>query len=807
MRVLVTRPEADAAVLVAALEARGHQALVQPLLVIEPAAPEPPLDLAGVQALLFTSANGVRAFAEVSSERGLPVFAVGDASAEAARAAGFTGVESAGGDVEDLARLVKGRLDPAAGALLHGAGGSLAGDLKGELEGAGFEVRRSVLYKAEPVRELSESARAALAGGDLDAVLFFSPRTAKTFVRLVADHGLAADCERCLAVCLSAAVADNLGALSWRGLRTAAQANQQALLACLDDTDRAAAGDVGQGDIMAQDSASQDPEPGAEPPPGASRAQTVISAFGGIRPMAHNLGVAVSTVQGWKERGAIPANRQAQVLAAADAAGIEIDEAVFARPGKAGKPGKPRRGKARASKPEPAAPEPAAPEPPMEGEILPPLDRAEEQDAEPETPTPEAPRPEPPQSEPPHPEPPHPEPAAPPARGRGRAALVVTAVVLALAAGGAFLTRDLWYPGAAEDADQAVIAADEPEASPAPAEAPMPAAEPAQTVEAPVQLAPEPSEATAPPEPEPNEAAAALEPAPSEAVPQPEPEPSVTVMPPEPEAEPAAPAPAVPQPAPELAQTLDALGAEVSALQARFGRLEDQAAAPAATADQLAALVAAEEALAGRITALEARLAGLDRIEQRIEAMAREEAGPPPTRGDVALMLALEQLREALARGRPYAGELDLLRGVVGEDPELTELLVPLQGHAASGVATRAALTRDFSGVARAVIAGAAGGESDGLMSGLLRRLSDVVTVRPVGDVAGGDPGPVVARTEHRLRASDLAGALAELGALDGPAAEAAAGWRARAEARLAAETALSVLRARAIARLTQAGG
>ena len=47
---------------------------------------------------------------------------------------------------------------------------------------------------------------------------------------------------------------------------TAAQANQQALLACLDDTDRAAAGDVGQGDIMAQDSASQDPEPGAEPP-------------------------------------------------------------------------------------------------------------------------------------------------------------------------------------------------------------------------------------------------------------------------------------------------------------------------------------------------------------------------------------------------------------------------------------------------------------------------------------------------------------------------------------------------------------
>jgi uroporphyrinogen-III synthase len=125
MRVLVTRPEADAAALVAALEARGHEALAQPLLTIEPAVPEPPLDLAGVQALLFTSANGVRAFADVSQERGLPVFAVGDASAEAARAARFAKVESASGDVEDLARLVKDRLDPGAGPLLHGAGGSL----------------------------------------------------------------------------------------------------------------------------------------------------------------------------------------------------------------------------------------------------------------------------------------------------------------------------------------------------------------------------------------------------------------------------------------------------------------------------------------------------------------------------------------------------------------------------------------------------------------------------------------------------------------------------------------------------------
>ena len=55
----------------------------------------------------------------------------------------------------------------------------------------------------------------------------------------------------------------------------------------------------------------------AGPADGALPAQPVIQRFGGIRPMAQKLGVPVSTVQGWKERGAIPANRREEVLAAA----------------------------------------------------------------------------------------------------------------------------------------------------------------------------------------------------------------------------------------------------------------------------------------------------------------------------------------------------------------------------------------------------------------------------------------------------------------------------------------------------------
>ncbi len=50
----------------------------------------------------------------------------------------------------------------------------------------------------------------------------------------------------------------------------------------------------------------------------------VIDAFGGIRPMAHKLDVPVSTVQGWKQRNAIPENRVADIVAAAAAHGVDL---------------------------------------------------------------------------------------------------------------------------------------------------------------------------------------------------------------------------------------------------------------------------------------------------------------------------------------------------------------------------------------------------------------------------------------------------------------------------------------------------
>ncbi len=229
MRLLVTRPKEDSEGLVQALDQMGVASRVEPLLNIEVDA-KAKVTLDGVQALLITSANGVRAFAEVEKNRQIGVLAVGDSSARAAREAGFKAVESASGDVEALADLVKQRLKPEDGALLHVAGSRVAGDLGGLLEGAGYTYKRAVLYHASKAESLTQETKKAIRNGELDGVVFFSPRTAESFVSLARKARLQKSCREMTVYCLSRAVAEKASALNWKTVETAEKPEQDALL-------------------------------------------------------------------------------------------------------------------------------------------------------------------------------------------------------------------------------------------------------------------------------------------------------------------------------------------------------------------------------------------------------------------------------------------------------------------------------------------------------------------------------------------------------------------------------------------------
>jgi uroporphyrinogen-III synthase len=303
LRALVTRPEEDAAPLAAALAERGIDVTLEPLLSIRPL-PEAPIDLTGVQALLFTSANGVRSFAELAGARALagwrelPAFAVGNATAAAAHNVGFTRVDSAAGDVAALARLVAERLDPKAGALFHAAGSAVAGDLAGLLEQAGFTLRREMLYEARPADQLSPATVTNLGNGWFDLVLFFSPRTAATFVALAraAGEGVVGGCGKAAALCLSQAVATAAREMPWREVQAAARPELPALLDLIDRELAARAQSAGKANGAAADASSAAAAPVIESPQRRSRLGPIVVTAGATAVVA---ALAANILWGW----------------------------------------------------------------------------------------------------------------------------------------------------------------------------------------------------------------------------------------------------------------------------------------------------------------------------------------------------------------------------------------------------------------------------------------------------------------------------------------------------------------------------
>ena len=223
-RVWITRAQPGAARTAARLTALGFEPVVAPLLTIRPlpdaldAAP----DFASVAALAFTSPNGVEAFAALTPDlRDRPVFAVGDATAEAARDAGFIDARSAAGDIHALAALIAD--SPIHGLILAPGAREPAGDLPALLPE--HAVRRLPVYAAEETD--------APVPADFDAVLLHSPRAARALAAALATVLTPDAAANRLAVCISAAAAAPLNALSFAEIRTAEAPDENSVLTAL----------------------------------------------------------------------------------------------------------------------------------------------------------------------------------------------------------------------------------------------------------------------------------------------------------------------------------------------------------------------------------------------------------------------------------------------------------------------------------------------------------------------------------------------------------------------------------------------
>jgi len=550
-----------------------------------------------------------------------------------------------------------------------------------------------------------------------------------------------------------------------------------------------------------------------------NQAERIIARFGGIRPMAAKLGIAVTTVQGWKERGTIPQPRHGEILTAAEAEGITLDAAELAEA--AGEA--PQRGPRRTmghgfqtvdvepddedeKDTEGAEPAEAAAAPeggatdaaPDEGEAE--TVEAEEVElgaARRQTPPPVSVR----------------------TRGAGaslRTGLigVLAGLVLAAVIGGIG-----WYLGGAGGGGTgaaglaARIAAAERGAKAARGAA-GDAGSRARAAEAAAKAA--------------TKKLAAIE-APSEAQ--------------------AARLKAAEAQAAEAARTAGALKSDLAALEARMGaatpagRLEaigkelaelrarietlaktagGGAGAPAAAVAENAGKIAANaqglaantQALAAAKargealeTALKSEAARLEKAAQglaaRLSALERQvaasAAGSAGRGREASLVAAIGQLREAVRDGRRYADELAAVRALAKDPPARAMTL--LASAAATGVPDGRGLRARFPATAVAILRAARMPAKGSWIDRAVARARSVVVIRRTGPgVAGTSPEALVARAEVQLGAGDLKGAVATLGGLDGPAAAAAKPWLDPARAHLAAIDAVAALHRAALA-------
>jgi uroporphyrinogen-III synthase len=213
MAILVTRPQPDDETTAAGLRAKGLDVLRAPMLRFEPVAFQDDAD-ARYGAVIVTSANALRGIeAQLAGHRllKLPLFAVGEHTAAAARRAGFTNVIPANGDASSLRdsvlAAVKAKTLKKTSPLLYLAGADLARDLAGELGERGFTVVTQTTYRMIPVAKLPREVCDAFAANGVEAVLHYSRRSARAFLEAARAAGVEISALAIPQCCISDAVA------------------------------------------------------------------------------------------------------------------------------------------------------------------------------------------------------------------------------------------------------------------------------------------------------------------------------------------------------------------------------------------------------------------------------------------------------------------------------------------------------------------------------------------------------------------------------------------------------------------------
>ncbi len=235
MSILVTRAAPDSEKTAHGLRAKGYEVLVSPTLRLEPLPFHYDPDVT-YDAVIVTSANALRAVKDdpgLAPLQGLKLFAVGDASADMARQAGFRNVVSACGDGAALREAVTASMKKNS-TLCYLAGADLGRNLTVELGERGYTVITHTTYRMMFVPGFTDAALAAFNADGVEAVLHYSRRSARSFIEAAQASGVEILALALPHVCISQAVASILREAGASRVIVAQSPDENAIFEALD---------------------------------------------------------------------------------------------------------------------------------------------------------------------------------------------------------------------------------------------------------------------------------------------------------------------------------------------------------------------------------------------------------------------------------------------------------------------------------------------------------------------------------------------------------------------------------------------
>jgi uroporphyrinogen-III synthase len=210
--VLLTRPEEDCQELKSKLLV---PTISSPLLKVTQKVKRVTLP-AGVTDLIATSARVFEMITNIKSMVTIPVWCVGEATATAAKAAGFETIFQVNRSAQEILERIVNECPKESSHFAHIGGSVVHVDLAEALMQLGFKADRIIIYETEAAQSLSSEAENVMSAGLVQQIPFFSLRTAEVFIDIAKKSEWADKLGRITAMAHSEAIARSLRQINWK---------------------------------------------------------------------------------------------------------------------------------------------------------------------------------------------------------------------------------------------------------------------------------------------------------------------------------------------------------------------------------------------------------------------------------------------------------------------------------------------------------------------------------------------------------------------------------------------------------------